>query len=170
MDDATQLHAVVNQEAVVKYLPEGVMSLSEVKDVISWLQNCHQKNTPDKILKFTVAIVWKVNQLVIGWCGLGPLDFRPTDIELFFGLSEQYWGQGIATEAAQAMLTYGFEIIGLPKIAAVVHPENVASQRVIEKLGMAYTGQIRGLPEEHRFYEGFLYYELASETSTINPC
>lgn len=163
LDDAAQLNAVVSQEAVVKYLPEDVMSLDEVKDILTWLLDCYRKNTPENILKFTVAIEWKADHRVIGWCGLGPLDFRPSQVELFFGLSDEFWGRGIATEAAAAMLAYGFETIGLPRIVAVVHPENVASKRVIEKLRMPCTGRVTGLPEEHRFYEGCLQYELTRD-------
>ena len=46
----------------------------------------------------------------------------------------EHWGRGIATEAGHATLRYGFEVLGLPHIVAVVRPENRASQRVLSKL------------------------------------
>ena len=46
LDDAPALHEVVSQEEVMKYLPEDVMSIEEVRHVISWLTDCYQKNTP----------------------------------------------------------------------------------------------------------------------------
>jgi len=160
-EDAHALRKIVSQKEVMRYLPEDVMSLKEVKRMISWLNDCYEKNSPERIIKFTAAVVWKKDQKVIGWCGLGPLDFDPKKIEIFYGLSEEYWGKGIATEAGKAMLHYGFDAIKLNKIVAVTASENVASIRVIEKMGMIYTKKIKKLPEEHSSYEGCLYYSLS---------
>lgn len=66
------------------------------------------------------------------------MDCKPEDVEIFYGLSNEYWGQGLATEAAKAMLHYGFDIIGLKRIIAVVKPDNIASRKVIEKIGMKF--------------------------------
>ena len=59
------------------------------------------------------------------------------------GLSvgKAFWGHGLATEAAQVSLQYGFETLKLESIVAIVHPENGASRRVIEKLGMEFVDQ-----------------------------
>ena len=54
-------------------------------------------------------------------------------------LGRPYWGRGLATEAARVSVQYGFESLGVETIVAIVHPDNVASQRVIEKLGMSFT-------------------------------
>jgi ribosomal-protein-alanine N-acetyltransferase len=131
--DAEDMHAVVSQENVMRFLPQNVMSLDEVKGIISWLNDCYEKNSPDKIIKYTVGIEWKDDRRIIGWVGLGPLDFEPTEIEIFYGLSEKYWGKGIATEAVMAMLYYGFRVIGLRKIVAVTDCQNVRSLKVIKK-------------------------------------
>ncbi len=53
-------------------------------------------------------------------------------------LDTPYWGKGLATEAAQASLRYGFEALKLDRIVALAYPENLASQRVMEKIGMHY--------------------------------
>ena len=50
--------------------------------------------------------------------------------------AQPYWGKGLATESARAALAYGFEKAGLDRIMAVAVPENVASQRVMQKIGM----------------------------------
>src|SRR6266511_4173889 len=50
------------------------------------------------------------------------------------------WGKEIATEAVAALIGYAFRSLGLPRVVAVVYPENVASRRVLEKLGFAYDG------------------------------
>ena len=158
--DAESLHSVVNQPRVLEFLPEDVMTLDEVRGIIEWLQTCYRENRPEKIKKWTLGIVWDSTSEIIGWCGLGPLDFSPGEIEIFCGLSEAYWGRGIAVEACEAVLDYAFTKIGLDRIVAVVDPENRSSIRLIEKLGMRHEKQVNGLPEEFHHYEGFLYYSI----------
>lgn len=74
---------------------------------------------------------------MIGWNGLQYLP-ETDEVEIGFLLSKAYWGQGLAVEGAEVVLQYGFERLGLEEIVALVHPENEASQRVIEKLRMSF--------------------------------
>jgi len=154
-DDTMQLRQVVAQEEVMRFLPEDVMSLEDVQEIIDWLQTCYRQNTPEKIKKWTLAVVWKESSEVIGWCGLGPLDFNPAEIEIFYGLAKDYRGRGLATEAARAVMDYGFDSIGLDRIVAVADPDNIASVRVLEKLGMKFERRLDDLPEEFKDYNGF---------------
>jgi RimJ/RimL family protein N-acetyltransferase len=74
---------------------------------------------------------------LIGWAGL---EFLPetNETEVAYLLGEAWWGQGLAAEAARAALEFGFETHKLEAIIALVHPENQASLRVAEKLGMSW--------------------------------
>jgi [ribosomal protein S5]-alanine N-acetyltransferase len=74
---------------------------------------------------------------IIGWAGLQYLP-ELDETEVGFLLDRPFWGKGYATEVALASLGFGFENFGLDHIIALVHPENLASQRVIEKCGMTY--------------------------------
>jgi ribosomal-protein-alanine N-acetyltransferase len=163
MKDLPDLHDIVSQEEVMRDLPEGVMSLEQTEKGLRWIIECYGKNTPEKIVKFSVGVVEKDTRKLIGWCGLGPLEFDKSEIEIYYGLSRPHWGRGITTEAAKALLHYGFQTIGLDKIVAIVKPANIASQRVIEKLGMIYKKQIGSLPEKYKFYQGLLYYSLTRD-------
>lgn len=82
---------------------------------------------------------WAVELLgkpgLIGWCGLNHLPETDED-EVAYLLSRSVHGQGYATEGAHASLEFGFGKAGLRRIIALVHPENVPSRRVAEKLGM----------------------------------
>ena len=160
--DAEQLQAIVSQPRVLEFLPEDVMTLEEVQSAIEWFQQCYRENTPEKIVKWTLAIVWAETSRVIGWCGLGPLDFSLEETELFCGLDEAYWGKGIAPEACRALLDYTFAKVGLARVVAVVDPANKRSRRLIEKLGMQFEKQVSGLPDEHSHYENCLYYSIFS--------
>jgi ribosomal-protein-alanine N-acetyltransferase len=75
----------------------------------------------------------------VGCCGLRP--YRPEDgaPELGFHLRPKYWGKGLAAEAARAAIAYAFETLGAKALSAGHHPENLASKKVIEKLGFEYT-------------------------------
>jgi len=77
---------------------------------------------------------------LLGWCGLQYLP-ETGEIEVGYLLGRDYWGNGFATEAARASIDYGFENLEIDNIIAVVHPGNLASIHVIEKLGMAFTGR-----------------------------
>jgi ribosomal-protein-alanine N-acetyltransferase len=163
MGDAEDLHAIVSQERVVEFLPEDVLSREETEQILGWLIECYDRNTPERILKFTAAVTLRETDRLIGWCGLGPLDFDESEIELYFGVSPEHWGKGIATEAGASMLAYGFRCLGLDRIVAVVRPENVASKRVLEKLGMNQRRTVSGLRPEHAFYEGSLYFDSTAD-------
>jgi RimJ/RimL family protein N-acetyltransferase len=76
---------------------------------------------------------------LLGFCGLAVPMFLPRvlpAVEVGWRLGRDAWGRGVATEAAGAALTFGFERLELAEILAVVHPENERSLRVAAKLGM----------------------------------
>ncbi|MBA3321169.1 MAG: GNAT family N-acetyltransferase [Pyrinomonadaceae bacterium] len=81
------------------------------------------------------AVMHKESGHLIGLCGLRQLD---GDIELVYMLAKAYWGRGYAREAARANLRFGFEELGLKRIVAITRPENLASQRVMESIGMRH--------------------------------
>lgn len=74
---------------------------------------------------------------VAGYCGLRYIDDLG-EVEVLYGLAKAYWGRGIATQAARAALTFGFDTLGLERIIALAVPGNIASRRVIEKAGLKY--------------------------------
>jgi ribosomal-protein-alanine N-acetyltransferase len=83
------------------------------------------------------AVVDRKDEKMIGWCGLA---FLPEleETEVAYLLDKDYWNRGYATEAARISLRYGFEEKGLERIIALAFPENAASIRVMEKIGMTY--------------------------------
>ena len=83
------------------------------------------------------AIIDKKKRVLLGRCGLN-LIAETSEVEVDFVLARNYWGRGYATEAAKAALAYGFDSLQLDRIIALTKPENIASRRVIEKIGMRY--------------------------------
>lgn len=84
------------------------------------------------------AVELKADTSLAGHIALKPLG--DDEIEIGWLLDRHYRGRGIAFEAATGMLHHGFKTQGLDQIVAVMYPENAASRRVAEKLGMAYQG------------------------------
>lgn len=87
----------------------------------------------------SLAVVEAATGRTIGEAGLILLEGGP-QVELTYTLAFDSWGNGYATEAARAVLAWGFERLGLGAIVAVVHPRNVASLRVVAKLSMRAQG------------------------------
>ncbi|MBX3184492.1 MAG: GNAT family N-acetyltransferase [Polyangiaceae bacterium] len=73
-----------------------------------------------------------------------------SDIEIGWHLKRSHWGQGLATEGGRGLLDYGFHVLGLDLLHAVLEPENLRSLAVAERLGMQRRGQTK------RFYRGLL--------------
>jgi len=97
------------------------------------------------------AAITKAGTEFIGFCGLQYLD-NTREIEVGYRLAKSFWGMGLATEAAKASLRFGFEELGLDRVVAVVQPENIASWRVIEKIGLRYVKNARFYQTDVKYY------------------
>jgi [ribosomal protein S5]-alanine N-acetyltransferase len=71
---------------------------------------------------------------LIGVCGLSPLE-HSNAVELLYSLTPSHWSQGLATEAATAVLAYAFGTLALPEILATTDDDNTASLRLLTRLG-----------------------------------
>jgi RimJ/RimL family protein N-acetyltransferase len=133
LDDLDHLAAILADPDVTRYLPGG---------------NPRTRDQTEKTLRFIIdhweqhgfgwwAVVAQANHELIGWCGLKLID-TTGEVEVLYLFAKSHWGKGYATEAAAASLRYGFEELRLERIIALAVPENAASRRVMEKLGMQY--------------------------------
>lgn len=82
------------------------------------------------------TIELRQSQLPIGWCGLK--QHKNGMVDLGYRLLKNYWGQGIATEASEAVLAIGFNALNLNEIVGRSAFANKASIRVLEKIGMKF--------------------------------
>jgi ribosomal-protein-alanine N-acetyltransferase len=105
-----------------------------------------------------LATVFKPEGCYIGRCGLYPYRGEdnvviPGEAYLAFYLARPYWGQGLATEAGRAFIEFGFRELGLSRIVAGANVLNVASNRVLEKLGFVWLLTGEGGGNSYHDYE-----------------
>jgi ribosomal-protein-alanine N-acetyltransferase len=134
--DAIPLHLIMDQPEMLRYFPNSKPpELDRVKRMISF-QWEHWEKYGYGWWAMEVAEK-KEKGRFIGWAGL---QFLPDtdEVEVAYMLDRNFWGHGLATEAANEGLLFGFEQLKVDEIVGIVHPENAASIRVIEKLGMTY--------------------------------
>jgi len=90
------------------------------------------------------VLVRREDEQVIGMACLQHLDGdRSKPHEIGWRLSRAAWGQGYASEAAQAIVAHAFGVVGAPEVVAVADPANAASIKVMTRLDMQYAGQQR---------------------------
>ena len=105
-----------------------------------------------------LATVLKQENRYIGRCGLYPYRDEdnkviPGEASIAFYLARPYWRQGLATEAGQAFIQYGFRELGLSRIEAGIDANNLASIRVIQKLGFVWIRSGEGGGNSWHLYE-----------------
>ena len=86
------------------------------------------------------AVVEKASGEMIGSCGLFPIEGKGPGIEIAYHFRRDVWGRGYASEAAAACLAYGLNELKIPRVIGLVDEENIASCRVLEKIGMVREG------------------------------
>lgn len=83
------------------------------------------------------AVEFQADRKLIGWSGLQYLP-DTEEIEIGYLLAKSHWGKGLATESAKVGLDFGFNDLNLTEIIGIVHPENIPSQHVLEKIGLFF--------------------------------
>lgn len=124
LDDLADLFRLYSDPEIRRYFPEGVLSYEDTKDELEWFLNGHPKH-PELGLWATIH---KATGKFIGRCGLLPwtIDDR-LEIEIAYLIDKEFWGQGLATEAATGILRYGFDQLMLSRLICLIDPDNVAS-------------------------------------------
>src|SRR6185503_18927799 len=140
IQDLDALWALYCDPEITKYIPDAPRSFEEAREELEWHMNGHPKY-PELGLWATIH---KETGKFIGRCGLLPWTIDgQQEVEVAYTIAREYWGQGLATEAARAILDYGFEHLNLSRLVSVIDSENVASQKVAEKIGMTFEKEAR---------------------------
>lgn len=131
-----QLDKLNSNIEVMRYITGTAVTLEETKAHVEFVK---------ELWKTQGYSSWSVIELktgkLIGTGGIQHLEFNPENpLEIGWRLIPEKWGQGFATEAAQRMLEFAFETLGVKNLRAVCHQENTKSVKVMQRLGMEYRG------------------------------
>jgi [ribosomal protein S5]-alanine N-acetyltransferase len=145
MDDLDALAVIYRDPEVRKYFPEGTLTYRQTKAELDWIINVYYAQHGFGLW----ATTHRATNEFIGRCGLLPwtIDGRK-EVEVAYLLAKSYWGRGLGTEAAGAILAYGFEQLNLPRLICLIDPANEASVNVAVKIGMSFEreAEIEGDP------------------------
>jgi RimJ/RimL family protein N-acetyltransferase len=135
-EDEADVHAYRSDPEVARYMLSHQPESRE--QTRAWLDRIIQESQQQPRRGHTLAIVERATQQVIGQISIGPGEDYPAPGELGVGymLARPGWGQGYASEAAQAIVAFGFAALAARQISAWCFAENAASTRVLEKAGL----------------------------------
>jgi RimJ/RimL family protein N-acetyltransferase len=133
LEDADVVYRMGTDPQVTRYTHEHATSIEQAREIlIEHPLADYQKHGFGRW-----ACVLKATGEVIGFSGLKRLEDLG-EVDVGYRFLPAYWGKGLATEAARVALDFGFTQLRLPRIIGLVIPENVASVRVLEKIGMTF--------------------------------
>lgn len=152
-DDLDVLTAIRSDPLVARFIGSGrPQSREQVADMMRAVESTWEHRGFGRY-----AVTLRPGGGMIGWCGLSLLDYTE-EIELGYGIAQEEWGNGYATEAAAAVLKHAFASLHVDRIVAVADPTNAPSVRVLEKIGMVRE-------RETEFYGRSVVYYAIERTS-----
>ncbi|HVB20990.1 MAG TPA: GNAT family protein [Ktedonobacteraceae bacterium] len=135
--------AVIAYQSDPRYLHYYDWQERTEQDVRAFVRMFIAQHEEEPRTKFQLAITLASNGQLIGNCGIRKKTSDAQEADLGYELDPRYWGCGYATEAARAILTFGFRELGLHRVLAWCIAENAASAHVLEKIGMRQEGHLR---------------------------
>ena len=160
-DDFEAVHSYASSAENTAYMLFGP---NNEEDTRAFINRAIAKTSKNPITEYDFAVVLKETGKLIGACGLS---IRDCDSEVGWLLHKDHWGQGYATEMGHALLKLGFDELNLHRIIARCDAENIASSRVMEKIGMRQEGLFYDCrptrPGSPKPYRDELYYAILKE-------
>ncbi|WP_195782707.1 GNAT family N-acetyltransferase [Priestia megaterium] len=157
--DADDIFDCFSQEEVIRYY--GQEKFKTIQEALVLIDIFAENYRNQKGMR------WGIERLdtgeLIGTVGFNQWNQKHKRAEIGYELHPQHWGHGYASEAASAVMTYGFDTLQLVRIGAVVFLENKASQHVLEKLGFQKEGVLKNyMYQNGKAHDTFVYSSLPS--------
>jgi ribosomal-protein-alanine N-acetyltransferase len=133
--DAESLHVCNSDPEVVRWTTHGVMTLDQTREYLA-KSIAAARETPRNVVD--LAVTRRDGGAFVGRVGFRLTGGEPREAMLWYVLRRADWGQGLSCEAARALLDHAFRELHLHRVYVDIDPENLASIRVAEKLGMRH--------------------------------
>jgi RimJ/RimL family protein N-acetyltransferase len=144
-DDVENVFQVLGNPEAMRFSLSGAIAKSEIP---KWLSRRLQRYAEDRPSQY--AVLDRKTGEFFGFCGFLPFNDpdKEAEYEIGYRFRPSCWNRGIGTEAVRSTLAYGFTRFRLPVAVAVVERENMASVRILEKVGMEYVKDMlyHGIP------------------------
>jgi len=161
IDDWKAVHEYAADRRAVERMPWGPNSADQT---IEFVRKAIEESGRPNRKTFELAIILREEDRLIGGTGLRVSGTENRDAGLGYIVNPAFWKKGYASEAAAAMVEFGFRQRGLHRIWAMCDPDNAASARVLEKIGMIGEGRLRqNLWRKGDWRDSFLYSVLYPE-------
>jgi len=135
-DDLNAMHEIYADPEVMQFIPSGTSrDLAHSRQRLEKIKEHQDKNGFSQW-----AVVEQATGNLVGICGLILVESKGPEVEVAYEFARAVWNRGYATEAIGACLRAGFEQFGMTRIVGMTFPDNVPSQRVLEKNGMRRLG------------------------------
>ena len=145
-DDVKEIFALRSNAEVMKYVPRPLCTtVNEAMDLVNIMQQRLETNEG-----INWAITLKGNNKLIGYIGHYRIQWEHFRSEIGYMLSPEQQGKGIVSEAIQLIIEYGFSVMNMHSLEAVIDPDNAASARVLEKNNFIKEAHFK----ENEFFDG----------------
>lgn len=159
-EDADDLYRYFSLDEVTEFL--DLDTFQTVEQAGELIRIWNQRFEDGQGIRWGIAL--KEDDRLIGTCGFHHWMKAHYKAEIGYELSPEYWRKGIMTEAIGGILAFGFRVWGLNRIEAFIDPRNVASRKLLEKLGLKEEGVLREcFFEKNRFVDAVLFAILRKE-------
>jgi ribosomal-protein-alanine N-acetyltransferase len=130
----------------------------ELDHALAWIGNQRKESARGRAANFAIRL--STGSPIIGSCGLRDIDAEHLQAELGFWIGREWWGHGYASEAAAAVIRFGFETLGLNRICAHHMVRNPAAGKVLQHVGMLREGVLRQRVRKWGIHEDVVLYAI----------
>ncbi|MDX3066440.1 GNAT family protein [Streptomyces sp. ND04-05B] len=161
LEDVDDVLAIIGDDAVTTWLS---FDSRDHAQAVAMIEGTIERAQQEPRTEFYLGVTKRDDDSVIGFARIGLSGVQAG--KLGYAIAAKEWGRGYATDAARALVRYGFKELGLHRVTAAIGPDNVASIAVVQQLGFTREGVLR----DHVFTNGqwrdsVLFSVLAHEWS-----
>ena len=157
LQDIDRIFEITREDFILKWMPDWGMSRKELTDLLNWYISCY--NDPEN-MRTMLAVELIETSETIGMIGCGHKAEVDDEIEMAYFISEKYAGKGYMAEAASAFSKWVLENKKIDYLMAIVEPDNIPSEKIINKCGFKKVRTIEIVNSGETEPKEFLYYRL----------
>ncbi|MCH7323748.1 GNAT family N-acetyltransferase [Solibacillus sp. MA9] len=163
IEDAQAMYIYASNDDVTKYvLWDSHTSSEQTKQFLQFMIDKYEQEN------YAWAVTLKDSDEFIGTIDYVMFNKEERIGEIGYAVSHLYWGKGYMSEAAQAIVHYGFAKLNLERIQARCFAENIGSERVMQKIGMVYEGTMRKAKFSKGTYYDLKMYSILREEANLS--